>query len=187
MAQTIKKYSALQNPPLRNTIQKELFSISSLLIILVFAFFYIALSALLLNYKLVSDTITGGFSLSSQLTIYLALLQGVWTTMHIWDSFLLIINGLFVGMNLLLIGKTIFLLEHMGKVRLSIGGVALLTLVTTGCASCGLSFLSIVGFSTALYALPFHGLELRVAATIILMISGIYLLYQLHKAKYCKV
>lgn len=177
----------MKSPTLRSTIQKELFSLSSLVIIFVFAVCYIILSALLLNYKLVNDTITNNFSLNSKLTIYFALLQGIWTTMHIWDSALLILNGLLVGINLLLIGKTIFLLEHMGKVRLSIGGAALITLVTTGCASCGLSLLSILGLSTSLSFLPFHGLELRVAATLILLISGIYMLYQLHQAKYCRV
>lgn len=177
----------MKSPALSTTIRKELLSPLSIFAILVIASGYVLLATLLLNYKLLADTFTNGFPLHTQISILIALITGIFSNMHFWDSLLLIFNALFVGINVLLIGKTIFLLEHMGKVKASIGGAALISLITTGCASCGLSLLSFLGLSAAVSFLPFHGLEIHIATTLILIGSGIYLLRQIHNAKYCKI
>lgn len=177
----------MKSPALRITIRKEILSLSSVIFIILVGILYILLSSLLLNYKLVLGTITGGFSFNSQIIILVALLQGIWTTMHIWDTLLFIINSLLVGINLLLIVKTIYYLEHTGKVKVSIGGAAVISLVTTGCASCGISIFSLLGLSSIFYFLPFHGLELHIAATLLLFFSAWYMIKKLHNAKYCKI
>ncbi|MGH7246189.1 MAG: hypothetical protein ACREGI_04620, partial [Candidatus Levyibacteriota bacterium] len=116
-----------------------------------------------------------------------SLLLGITSTMSSLDATLLFVTSLLVGANLVMIVRTIYVLEHLGKVKVSIGGATLIALVTTGCASCGLSLLSILGFSSSLAFLPFRGLELHIGALLLLLISLYYMLWQLYKRKYCKI
>ncbi len=172
-------------PSFSSTIKKELFSIRSVALVLFFSFLYVFLSVLLPNYRLVIQTLTNDGSFLFKLTLMNSLILGSWTGLSHVDFFLLILSALLVSVNLLLMGKTIYYLKHSKKIRFSIGGATVVSIVTTGCASCGLSVFSVLGLSTTFAILPFHGMELHILAITFLLFSLWYMLKQLHNAKYC--
>lgn len=177
----------MKSSSLWTTIRQELFSIPSFFAIWSMALAYVLLSVVFLNYKFLFATFTSSFQLSAKVSIFLSLAEGLWTSMSHGDFVLLLMNACFFGINMLLLGKTISLLEHQGKVRLSIGGATLISLVTTGCASCGLSLLSVLGVTTSLSLLPAYNMAFHIGATAMLVLSTAYMLKKLHESTYCRI
>lgn len=171
-----------------NTIRKEILSWRSLIFVLCVAVLYILLSGILLSTKLISGIFVANFAIEFKIKFLFFLLTGFWETLSFLDQALLVSDAFLTGLNLLLVYKTISSLNHKGKIRFSIGGATIISLITSGCASCGVSVISILGISSsALSFLPFHGLELHLLATVLLLISFIYMLRQLFVGIYCKI
>lgn len=177
----------MKSPWILNVIREELFSLSSLLWILVGALAYTALSVILLNFRLLTSLLPAPFPFLAKLSIFFSLFLGLWTSLSMLDFLLVIINSLLVGATIVLLAKTIYQIGHSKKMKLSIGGATLISLISTGCASCGLSILSFVGLSASLSFLPFHGMEIHILSTLVLLFSLIYMLRQLYNAKYCLI
>ena len=169
-----------------NTI-RMVFSVKMVLAALVIACLYTSLAIILLNYQFVGRALFGTYSLLYKITIIQTLVLGSWQVLSLQEFILLILNALLVGINLVLAMKTIYLLKHQGKIRLSLGGASILGLITTGCSSCGFSLISLLGLSASLSFLPLHGLELHIGAVVLLLLSFFYMVYQLHKAEVCKI
>lgn len=174
-------------PPFSSTIKKELLSIPSIIIVGILTTIYIIFSMFLLNYRLVIQTIIGTNPLSFKIALLSSLILGSWTGLSHIDFFLLIISAILIAINFLLIGKTISYLKNSKKLHLSIGGATLVSIVSTGCASCGLSLFSILGLSASLSFLPLHGMELHLLSIFFLLVSAIYMLKKIHASKYCKI
>lgn len=170
-----------------NSTIRIVFSFKMLLYSFVIAFLYASAAILLLNHQFVSNTLMGHYSFFYKFTIIQTLIIGSWQVLPPRESFLLFLNSILVGINFVLAIKTIYLLEHTGKIRVSLGGASILGLLTTGCSSCGFSLLSLLGLSASLSFLPFHGLELHIGAIVLLFFSFFYMLFQLHKAEVCKL
>ena len=168
-------------------IRHELFSFSAIASIFCIALFYAMAALLLPNASLLITTITGPFSLGYKLTLFISLLGGFWTAESPLDSILLLLSSILIGANFYFLGKTIYLLRHSKKIKLSVGGATIISLVTAGCASCGLSLISLLGLSASVSILPFHGLELHIAAVGLLIFSLWYMFKKLYEAKYCKL
>lgn len=169
-------------------VKHELFSKKSLLIYIIIGVVYAVFSVSILNYRLVLNTFVGNFPFVYKATIFLTIIEGAWTGLSHLDFFLLLLNSLLVGVNIFLLIRTIYSIGHAGKrVRFTIGGATIISLITTGCTSCGLSLLSILGLSASLSFFPYHGLELHIGAILLLIISAVYMLKQLWNAKYCSV
>lgn len=100
------------------------------------------------------------------------------------DVLLLLISAVLFGLNIELVLRKIKFLASAGSLHLTFGA-GIVTLVATGCASCGLSLASVVGLSAAIAILPFHGLELYFIAILILLVSLFYNLHTL--VKVCKI
>lgn len=166
-------------------LKQEFFSLSGFFSILIISSIYVIFSFYLLNYRFAFEVITNHFPFLTKISLITSLIGGIFTSISPLDLLLLFITSLLVGINIYLGIKTINLLENNGKVKVSIGGSAVIGLVTTGCASCGFSLFSILGLSATFSFLPFHGLELHITAIILLIVSVIYMLNQLHKSKYC--
>jgi hypothetical protein len=166
-------------PSFRKTLTKELLSLSLVFGSLGIAIIYIVLYVFLINMRL----LTSAFSFQ----LFFSLLIGLPQSLSPFDVVLTIITALLVGINSMLIIRTIYVLEHKGKVHVSIGGATIVSLVTTGCGSCGLSLISVLGLSASLSFLPFHGLELHIASIILLIFSIWYMLHQLHNGLYCRI
>lgn len=177
----------MKSPSLWTTISEEFSSLSSLISVFGVGLLYILLSVILLNYKFLLATLTSSFQISAKVSIFFSLLQGTWTSMSHTDFVLMMVNAIFFGINMFLIIKTLSVIEHQGKVRLSIGGATVISLVTTGCASCGLSLLSILGVTASLSFLPLYSMFFHISATLILIFSTLYMLKKLHDGKYCRI
>lgn len=169
------------------TVALTLFSPFSLLTTLFIAFIYILFTVYVLNYHLFLNTVLGAYALQYKAVILFSLIQGIFTSMSIHSIILLFINSLLVGINLTLVVKTIRVLEDMGGVKVSVGGATLLGLISTGCSSCGLSILSVIGLSASLSFLPFHGLEIQLLATAVLLFSTWYMMRKLLQSGQCKL
>ncbi len=170
------------------TAKEEIFSFKSIFYILLFSFIYFAFSVLILNYNLTYRTITGNFPVNYKTSIVLALLEGSITAFSYLDFVLLVITSLLVGMNILLIIKTIASLENKrGKVSFTVGGSALVGFAVAGCSSCGFSLLSLVGLSASLSFIPFGALGLHIIVIALLIFSVFYSLRSIYEGKFCKI
>lgn len=175
-------------PSLLDTAKKELLSFKSFFWILLSSFIYFILSTLILNYRLIFQTLVGDYSLTYKLTLISNLLGGAWTAFSKTDFVLLIVTSVLVGINTLLIAKTIIKLESQKKkLSFSVGGSAILGIIVAGCSSCGFSVLSLLGLSASLSFIPFGGIGLHLLAIILLLFSFFYALRTLHYKVVCKI
>jgi len=175
-------------PSFWQTVRNELFSFKSFFWILLSSFIYFAFSTLILNYRLVFQTLTGDYSLIYKLTLISNLLAGAWTAFSNIDFLLVIITSILVGLNVLLVTKTITKLKSQrSKLSLSVGGSTILGIVVTGCSSCGFSVLSLLGLSASLSFIPFGGMGLHLLAIFLLLTSSTYALRTLHYKIVCKI
>jgi len=62
-----------------------------------------------------------------------------------------------------------------------------LGIVSTGCASCGFSLLSVLGFGGALSFLPLGSHTLYIFSIPILLVSGVYMLKKLNDSRNCEI
>src|SRR3989344_5594490 len=136
---------------------------------IVIAFFYIAITVYLMNVSLVKDTLFSAYSLEYKYNLMTALLFII--------SFL-------TGLNVSLIVKRIFILRSFGKINFVVGGSSLLGIISSGCASCGLSVIAFLGLGGAIAYLPFYGIELSFIAILLLLVSFYFLVKD--TAKICK-
>lgn len=164
------------------TIQLKAKEISFIIFI---AFLYTSFVAILPNWKFLGLVFFGSYPTISKLRIFFDTLQSLWTRESHLDFWVLIASSILVGLNLVFVVKTLHQIENSGKLKLSVGGITLLSVVTSGCASCGLSILSLLGLSFSF--LPFHGLELHVVSILLLIFSLWYMTNKLYQAKYCRV
>lgn len=172
----------------RLTVKEEFFSIKSLSSSLLISLIYFLLSVLILNYRLVSSSIFGNFPLSYKTSILTSLVEGSWTAFSHLDFILLIITSLLVGLNGILIVKTIILLENRkSKLSFTVGGSALLGVAVAGCSSCGFSVLSLLGLSASLSIIPLGALGLHLIVITLLIFSFMYSLNSLSEGKSCKI
>ncbi len=167
--------------------RKELFTLGGILWIATISAFYIVLTLFLLNYRFVFSVITAPYSFATKSALLSSLLGGLFTAFSPTDTIILFANAILVGINMLLVARTIYRLEHQGKVRFTIGGSALIGFISAGCSSCGFSILSILGLSTSFSFLPFQGMGLHILALVVLAFSSLYMLKKLRDSVYCKV
>ena len=173
-------------PSLVSVTKKQLLSLQSITWIFTIALLYIALTLFSLNYRFILDTVNGAFPLSVKATILFELFGGLFTAFSPSDTWITIASALLVGINMVLIGKTIYTLEHTGKLKLSVGGATVLSLVATGCSSCGFSFLSLLGLGSSLSFIPLHALGLHIFSLALLIFSALYMIKKLRDGLYCK-
>lgn len=175
-------------PSFWQTVRNELLSFKSFFGILLSSFIFFILSTLILNYRLIFQTLTGDYSLIYELTLTFNLLEGAWTAFSKVDFVLLVLTSILVGLNVLLIARTIIKLESQkGRLSISVGGSAILGIVVAGCSSCGFSVLSLLGLSASLSFIPFGGMGLHLLAIILLLFSFFYALRTLHYKVVCKI
>jgi hypothetical protein len=124
-----------------------------------------------MNASLVKDALFGVHSLGYRWNILIALLMGMWTAMSGLSLFLLTVVAILTGLNLVLTIGRLRSIRSSGKIHWAIGGSSILGIVGSGCASCGLPILALLGFGGAAAYLPFQGVELSLVATILLSVS----------------
>lgn len=153
----------------------------------IIAALYVVATVYLMNAGLVKDTIFGSHSLSYKWSLLTALLAGMWTAMSGLSLFLLVVVAILTGANLTLVVQRLQTIRASGKMSLMVGGSSLIGIVGSGCASCGLPILALLGLSGAIFYLPFQGLELSVLAIVLLSISLYVLIKQSTRQTVCAV
>ena len=132
---------------------------------------YVVTAVYLMNVGLVKDTLFGTYSFDYKTEVLGALLIGMWTAMSGLSLFLLITVAWLSGLNLVLAVERFRKIRSSGKMHLAMGGSSLLGIVGSGCASCGLPILALLGLGGAAASLPFRGVELSLIALVLLLIS----------------
>ncbi len=164
----------------------HLFSAPFIIGSLVIAFLYGLLSLYLVNYRLVIEELGTNAPLWNKLQLLGSLIQGLTTAYTSIDVVLLLLTSLLVGVNVMLIITVVRNLKNTGGITLSVGGGSVAGLVSTGCGACGLTFLSVIGLTSATAVLPFHGKELQLGGVTLLIFSLIYMGRKLTLSRICK-
>lgn len=147
----------------------------NLLYILFIFFLYLFASISITNHGLVFATIFTNYPLYYKFLIISGLFLGLYTSLSTLDFYLLIITAFLVAFNLTLLALTLKNLKN-SQLSLVVGGASILSIAAIGCTSCGLSVLSILGFSGALIFLPFDGLTVHIISLLLLLFSTFYML-----------
>lgn len=168
-------------------LRQYIFSFHSLVSITLLSVLYILFATVLLNFQSIHAILYTSFSVQTKVVILASFIPGLWTSQSLLDFSLLFFTAVLVSVNILFIYHTLSVLKHKGKIHASIGGATVIGLIATGCSSCGLSFLSVLGLSSSLSLLPFHGLELHLFSLFLLIVSVVYMTQQLYNAEYCKI
>lgn len=167
---------------------KELFwNKKFILLSLLIALAYLIVTTYLMNVGLVSDTLLGDYPLTYKWNLMVALLGGMWTAMTRTGLLLLIATGILTGANIVLVFQRVKTLRSSGKLGIAVGGSSVLGIVGSGCATCGLPILALLGFSGSLAFLPFRGTELSWLSIILLGLSFYLLVKSYLQSQVCKV
>ena len=169
------------------TFKEEVVKTKYLLIISLVTILYIALGVYSINYRLVFGTVFGDFPVFYKVNLLFNLLQGAQTALSTPDFILLLITAILTGINISLIIAALKYIKMNGRFRFLVGGGGLLGIVSTGCASCGFSLLSVLGLGGALSFLPLGSHTLYIFSIAILLVSGVYMLKKLNDSKNCRV
>lgn len=142
---------------------------------------YFLLIILLMNSELVVSTLSGDFSLAYKFSILSSLVAGFGTAFTFQGQLSLILISLLTGLNIALI------LHKVSKTsKISSAGI-FLGMAGSGCASCGLPIISLLGLTGGLVYLPWHGFEISLIAIILLAVSLIVLLKDIRMEKSCNL
>lgn len=148
---------------------------------------YILLVTYLMNWSLVKDTLLGGYSVIYKWRILTGLLQGLTTSMTTFALLLLLLTAILTGINLTLVFLRLKAMRSNGKLHVMVGGSSLLAIVGSGCAVCGLPILALLGLSGTLIYLPWHGIELSIAAVMLLLITLYFMFRSYPTSQVCKL
>ena len=138
-----------------------------------------------MNLSILNSTLFGSYSLIYKLKILFTLLEGMWTSMSGSSIVILILVALLTGANFTLLFGKIREMKSFKGVHFVVGGNSLLGIIGSGCATCGLPILSLLGLGGSIMYLPFHGAELSYISFVLLIIS-LYLLNK-NNSKSCAV
>ena len=165
-------------------IRQEILNLKSILLITVLAALFILLSLIIINLQSLLSIAQSTYPFFTKLNIMMIILLGSFSTTSMLDIILVIIMGILFGVNMTLVINKFSMLKRRGNLRIMFG-TGVISVLAAGCASCGLSFASLIGISAALAILPFRGIELYFLAIGILLISLYFNLNQIIKV--CKI
>jgi hypothetical protein len=154
---------------------------------LIIAVVYVIFTVLMMNGRLVQETIPGNFPLDYKFNLMIALLAGMWTAMTGAGLFILFITAILTGINLTLVFQRLSLLQSSGKLHIMVGGSSVLGIVGSGCAACGLPVLALLGLSGSVAYLPFQGTELSIISVVMLSISLYLMVKSNSQSKVCQL
>lgn len=169
------------------TFIQEVFNIKYILFIVFFTIFYSIFTIYFINYKSIISIIENSDSLLGKIIIILMLLEGIFSAFSKLDAILLIFTGFLIGINLSLLIITAEKLRGSG-IKFVIGGGSILGIISTGCASCGFSVLSVLGIGTGFFNfLPFRNSTFYFFSIGTLIFSIIYMVKKLRDGNSCNV
>jgi hypothetical protein len=149
--------------------------------IVIFGTLFLLLSLSLINIPNILSVISSNYPLFSKLRILSVIITGAFYTISGIDFVLLLIISVLFGANFAFVIEKFNFIRKQHNLRLTIGS-GIISLASAGCASCGLSLVSLVGLGSALAILPFRGVELYLLAIAVLLASFLYNLNSIYKA-----
>lgn len=165
-----------------------IFSKKNLVCIFGITILYLIVATYLMNLSLLASTIGGNFPLEYKLKISVILLQGMWTSMTPLSIVTLTLTGLLTGINIVFLVIKIKSFGNLRNTHIVVGGSSLLGIVGSGCVSCGLPVIFLLGLSGSVMYLPFQGKELSILALFLLAFSLVILIRNSKKnAGVCRV
>ncbi len=157
----------------KNYLKQELLTPSVLITGVVTAMVYILFSTLMMNSKLIMETLSGSYPFTSKVSIIIELIKGVRLLYNPMELSLLFVLGFLMGINLILIVKSLQdRRRKMGSWSLGLGMAGVIA--TTGCASCGITLLSVAGPTVSAGLLPFQGIGIQIVCFVLLLVSLVH-------------
>lgn len=157
------------------------------IISLITSVLYILIAIYMMNGELVRDTLLGSFSLQYKFELMIALLQGMWTAMSGAGIFILVTIALLTGINLALLFQRFSILRKSGNIHFIAGGGSIFGIVSSGCVTCGLPVLALLGLSGSVVYLPLKGVELSFISILLLVGSLTWIVQTNKSTKICKL
>lgn len=165
---------------------KPLASQKTVIFSFVFAFLYLLIQIYTLNYRLVSQTLSGVFPSTYKLQVLWDLIQGYFVMFPPLEVLFNVITAILVGFNLMLIIVLAQTAKKTGSMKLTVGGTSILTLAGAGCPTCGVTVLSFLGPSSSFAGILLHSMVIQAVVVIILLASVLHSLKRLQASKVCK-
>lgn len=150
----------------------------------IFTLGFLTITTVLLNSLNLFSILSSNYSILSTFRIFIVLILGTFRTISTIDTILLLTISVLFGMNFTLVIQKINFIKRGKNLKITLGA-GIVSLASAGCASCGLSIVSLIGIGSSLALLPFGGLELYFLSIVILTASFIYNLNAIYKA--CKI
>lgn len=147
---------------------------------------YLIIVTFLMNSSLMVTTVLGNFGIEYKFKIFVSLLLSMWSSMTVVGFVLLILTAILTGLNISLLVKVLKGLRKQGNLKLVVGGSTFIGIVGSGCASCGLPALALLGLGGSVAYLPLKGMELSYLSVILLSIS-FYLLVKQNNINKCNI
>lgn len=159
-----------------------------LLIAFIVAFLMLAFITLILNISLIFNPIAPNYSIFDKALLVLKLLGGLITNNTLITITILIVTSLLAGINVALLFFKIKTLKSVNYKESGLGtGGTLTSILASGCSSCGISVLSMIGIAGGLAFLPFGGIELSFLGIILLLFSLYWISKEITNCQVCKV
>lgn len=149
---------------------------------LILAVLYLLLNVYFTNYSLINQTFLGDFDLNYKFNITVSLIQGLATAMSGMSLGVLVMIAVLSGANLMLAYRSLRSNLAQRGTHMAFGFGTIIGTAGSGCASCGLPLLGLLGISGSVGYLPFKGAEVSLIALGLLVFSFIILLKQQTKA-----
>jgi hypothetical protein len=156
-------------------------------VIILVTFFYTVIPVYLMNYQFAWYMLTQDSQFLHKLYVLFVMFEGLFTVFSATNVILLFVTGFLVGVNIVLLGKTAVKKKDALRLRAAVSGSGIAGLISTGCASCGLSAVSFFGIGSALGIIPLESTVLFICAIGISAYSVHLLLQNLQNNAACEV
>lgn len=149
---------------------------------------YILFQVYLFNFRLINGTIIGDFPISYKAVLLFQLSKGIFTAFPQQQLLFTFVTALLTGLNLTLIVHAYRKMKSQeGKVTLSFGGMGALSLAASGCPSCGITILSLLGPASSSFSFFLNNIFVQMGIVLLLCISIAYSIKNITESTLCKV
>lgn len=159
----------------------------SIFIILFIALFYIIVILYIQNKDLLNNTLFNNYPARYKLKIITGIFTSVFYSYPVFQLLTLILISVLTGLNIVLITRKITYLRSSGKLKIMLGGSALLGLAASSCSACALPFLAFIGLGGSLAFLPLKGEEFSLLTIFLLILSAIIIIRNKNNRMKCDI
>lgn len=164
---------------------RELFSKKLLLAASSVSFIYFLLAIYIMNLNFVSGVIQSSYPLGNKIYILASILKSSPQVMNWYEFTLLLVISVLTGLNFGLVLIQLLRIKQLKKVHVVASGSSILGIAGSGCVSCGLSVIALVGLGGSIAYLPFRGAELSYLSVFLLLITLLFFIKNGQNA--CKI